>query len=553
MSDTPFGDLKGLSQSQKKAITKLFSRRISSNEMLTNDLGREIYELAESIGRRIGVFIDRDGIVIEVIVGEKDIMYLPNLKRYREGKSRLRKYRLIFSDITRTQEKVTIPSDIITDLEKLRLDMVCAVKIIRNQLTVSYAWNIPFEDVEKRPIEVVLNKLFSSVDLDFSSWINDLDTELISKAVTHHSTDKTPAMIVGVYPKNHKNIDVAMDEIRELARTADIEIVDKVIQNRNPDPKTLIGKGKLEEVVLRAIRFDVEMLIFDSELSPSQWRAITNATDLKIIDRSMLILDIFAQHAKTHDGKLQVELAQLKYNLPKLVEKDVGLSRLTGGIGGRGPGETKLEVSRRYYRDRISDLEKQIDKLGKQRALRRKKREGIPIPLVALVGYTNVGKSSLFNAMTKSDVIVENKLFATLDPTQRRLFLQHPEEADEYFYKSQSILIDTVGFIRELPKELVNAFRATLEEIDNATILLHVLDASDPEVKLRHQSVVKQLRDFEMGDIPVVNVLNKCDLVDSEKIEDLKSEFNAIAVSAVNRDNFKEIINSIKESLDTKR
>ena len=273
------------------------------------------------------------------------------------------------------------------------------------------------------------------------------------------------------------------------------------------------------------------MIVFDAELRPSQWRAITNATELRVIDRSMLILDIFAQRATTSDGRLQVELAQLRYNLPKLVEKDAGLSRLSGGIGGRGPGETKLELGRRRIRDRIAELEQRINKLAEQRTLRRQKRVDQEIPLVALVGYTNVGKSSLFNVLTKSTVLAENKLFATLSPAQRRIVFPVPAPFDQRF----AVLSDTVGFIRDLPKELFNAFRATLEELHGAALLLHVVDASDPEIAQKLGNVEAILTELELSSIPRVTVLNKIDACPPDRVALLLKEHNAVGVSAVKR------------------
>ena len=305
----------------------------------------------------------------------------------------------------------------------------------------------------------------------------------------------------------------SLAELSELARTASVKILDTFIQRKQLDPKTLIGKGKLEEVVLQALRLGAEMLVFDCELKPSQWRAITNATEIKVLDRSMLILDIFAGRATTSEGRLQVELAQLQYNLPRLVEKDGGLSRLTGGIGGRGPGETKLEIGRRRIRDRITLLEGKIKEISKQREVRRSRRKSNHIPVAAIVGYTNVGKSTLFNALTKSTVLAENKLFATLDTTQRRV--------------QDIIFTDTVGFIRALPKELKNAFKATLEELEEATVLVHLLDISDPLVHERYQSVRSVLEEMDLHNIPELIILNKKDRVTDETNERIIAEFSA--------------------------
>jgi GTP-binding protein HflX len=274
------------------------------------------------------------------------------------------------------------------------------------------------------------------------------------------------------------------------------------------DPKYLVGRGKLEEVLIRAMQLDANVLIFDPDLTPGQAHAIADFTDLKVIDRTMLILDIFAQRAKSRDGKLQVELAQLRYRLPRLHEKNTMMSRLTGGIGGRGPGETKLEENRRRARERIHRLEKEIDRFGEQRAGRRSARVRRGLPVVAIVGYTNAGKSTLLNTLTHSDVLAEDKLFATLDPTTRRL---------RFPYEREIIIADTVGVIRDLPRDLAQAFRATLEELDEADLLVHVVDAADPAREQQTAAVEKILTDLGLAETPRLVVLNKMDLVPEEE------------------------------------
>jgi GTP-binding protein HflX len=282
-----------------------------------------------------------------------------------------------------------------------------------------------------------------------------------------------------------------------------VALVAEVHQRRpRPDPRFVVGKGKLEEIVVLAMQRGAELLVFDPDLTPAQARAITAFTDLKVIDRTMLILDIFAQRARSRDGKVQVELAQLRYALPRLVEKNTMMSRLTGWIGGRGPGETKLELNRRRARDRIVLLQREIDALAARRALTRRERTRRALPVVAIVGYTNAGKSTLLNTLTRSAVFTEDKLFATLDPTSRRL--RFPEERE-------LLLTDTVGFIRELPPDLARAFRATLEELEEADLLLHLVDASEPGLDERIEAVEGILASMGLGEIPRVLVYNKVD------------------------------------------
>jgi len=351
-------------------------------------------------------------------------------------------------------------------------------------------------------------------------------------------------VVVGVWPagpRARKEADASMAELRELARTAGVLVVDEIVQIRKAiDPRTVLGKGKIEEITLRALELGAEVLIFDRDLSPSQLRAITNETDLKVIDRTQLILDIFAQHAKSRDGKLQVELAQLKYALPRLVEKSTAMSRLTGGIGGQGPGETKLEIHRRRARDRINRLEKEIENLSKQRNLRRKRRHDGGIPVVSIVGYTNAGKSTLLNAVTNATVLAENKLFATLDTTTRRL--RFPEEREV-------VLTDTVGFIRDLPKDLVNAFRATLEELEESDLILHVLDASDPRVDDKRKSVEAILEDLGLEEMRQIVVLNKVDETPRPLVAALKKVTGGIPVSAIRREGLDHLMQHIEAAL----
>jgi len=282
-------------------------------------------------------------------------------------------------------------------------------------------------------------------------------------------------------------------------------VLDTIVQFRpQVDSHFFVGKGKLEEIVLTCLDLGAELVIFDHNLTPAQARSIAAFSDLKVIDRTQLILDIFAQHAKSGDGKLQVELAQLKYNLSRLTDLDAGLSRLTGGIGGRGPGETKLEISRRRARDKIAHLNKQIEKLSERRGLLRKERQKSAVPIVSIIGYTNAGKSTLLNKLTGSDVLAENKLFATLDPTSRRLRFPKEQEA---------IITDTVGFIRDLPPDLMKAFRATLEELESADLLLHVVDLSDPQREDKKAAVHLLIDDLQLNGIPMITVYNKADLV----------------------------------------
>jgi len=330
-----------------------------------------------------------------------------------------------------------------------------------------------------------------------------------------------------------------MDELVELARTGGIIAAGTVIQRqRQKNPKYFIGKGKLSEIVLKALQCGVDLLIFDHELNPSQVRAITDTTELRVVDRTQLILDIFAQRAQSREGKIQVEMAQLKYLLPRLGVKDDALSRLTGGIGTRGPGETTLEINRRRTKDRIAQLEDDLRSLRKRRNLRRTKRIRKEMPTISIVGYTNAGKSTLLNSLTHSSVFVEDKLFATLDPISRRLRFPRDFEV---------IITDTVGFIRDLPKDLLEAFSATLEELLDADLLLHVIDISNEQFEEQMVAVERTLTKLELHTKPAITVFNKTDLVPAGFVERKVRKYGGIGISAINPRTLEQLVLAMQD------
>ena len=337
--------------------------------------------------------------------------------------------------------------------------------------------------------------------------------------------------------------EVSIDELEELASTAGAVTVGKVIQKKEaPEKATFVGVGKLAEIIAFCQSNEVDLLIFDSELSPSQQRNLEKLTGIRVIDRTMLILDIFAQRARSSEGKLQVELAQLRYQLPRLAGQGTSLSRLGGGIGSRGPGETKLESDKRHIRRRIQKLEEDLQAMEKRRHQMRKRREKDSVQTVAIVGYTNAGKSTLMNALTDAGVLAENKLFATLDPTSRALILPDGR---------QVMLIDTVGFIRRLPHKLVEAFKSTLEEAASATLVLNVCDASD-EHAAEHLEVTKRLLS-ELGyeDKPIISVMNKCDKVGD--IYSMHTFGKTVMISALQKKGFDELLDMILKELPPTR
>ena len=369
-----------------------------------------------------------------------------------------------------------------------------------------------------------------------------------NRRVSRQDVLKDRTILVGVSTGPIADAEESMAELHELATSAGIVVQDKVIQRRQAiDSRTVLGRGKLDELLIRSLQLGADMLVFDRELSPTQVRSLSKATDLKIIDRSQLILDIFAQRAQSSEGKIQVELAQLKYLLPRLIAgQDSAFSRLAGGIGGRGPGETKLEMDRRRVRDRINRLEKEIETQRLRRHERRKVRTRNQLPIVSIVGYTNAGKSTLLNALTNSEVRAEQRMFATLDPTSRRLRLPREQEI---------IINDTVGFIRDLPPGLLSAFRATLEEIGDSTLLIHLVDISNPRWPQQIQSVQRILEELHIAQIPTLLTLNKADLVDAETLQGISrqltqgGEREVVAISATERKTLPPLLEKVGKML----
>lgn len=516
-------------------------------------------DLSHETGRQIGVLINRKGQVDYVMVGDAKRIEMPDFGRARVSQDRFRGLRCVHTHLN--GEKLT--NDDLTDLALLRLDLMAIIQVDRrNGLPgeVHAAHLIPAgperqttDDTLTLPYEFLKPAQPSQLDVDFSELIVSLEDEMARVRLAAGKTKahgKDRVILVGVTTGSLSDAEDSMNELEELAFSADTVVLDRIIQRRpNIDPKTVLGKGKLEELLIRAMRTGADMLVFDAELSPAQVRSISEATELKVVDRPQLILDIFAQRAQSREGKLQVELAQLKYMLPRLAQgPNAAFSRLAGGIGGRGPGETKLETDRRRVRDRIAQLEKQVDALGRQRNERRKRRLEKHLPIISLVGYTNAGKSTLLNSLTNSDVYAEQKMFATLDPTSRRLRLPIEQEV---------IINDTVGFIRDLPETLVAAFRATLEEISDSDLILHVVDASNPRCIEQISSVNTILADLKLSDIETVIVLNKSDLLegaDSMLLEDrirLDNAMTTVSVSALRgSSSLKKLIDVIGETVE---
>ncbi len=520
------GHTTGLKPAQTRALERLYRRRVPRSLVVTPDLAGHLLDLSDEIGRRLGCLIRRDGAIEMVLVGDAVKLKLPDLGRVRAGTVRFRGLRLVH---THLRPEPLNREDLVA-LTHHRLDLTAA--IWRNPAggarMIELAHLVPPQPGRSDPFAKIGPMPVERLDLDIDRHLRELEAEFAREVKSRRVDGRDRAILVHVAVRGettHAEMEASVAELRELARTAGVDVADVVVQVRERrDARTILGKGRLEDLNTSAMQLDADLVIFDHELTPAQARSIADATDRRVIDRSQLILDIFAQHAESQDGRIQVELAQLKYMLPHLARRDDALSRLTGGIGARGPGETKLEESRRRVRERVARLEREVKELARRRRQRRAERSRTGVPVVAIVGYTNVGKSTLLNTLTGSDVVAEDKLFATLDPRSRRL--RFPRERD-------AVIIDTVGFIRRLPEALLDAFRATLEEMREADLLVHLCDASDPEVERQVSTVEAILAELELGGTPRVLVANKIDRVTPDDARRVCERLGAIPCNAL--------------------
>ncbi len=548
------GNTHGLKPNQLRRIEKLYQRRIPAHQIVTQEFARQLTELSHETNRQIGALIDRKGYVEYVMVGDAKRIEMPDIRRVRVAGERFRGLRCVHTHL-RGEE---LTRDDLTDLALLRLDLMAAIEV-ESQTglpgVVRSAHLLP-----KTTVELHANGTSSSfgfldpavpsqLNVDFLSLVEALESEMArNRRTARRASNADRVILVNVSTGAVSTAEDSMAELHELAESAGVVVVDELIQRRpSVDLHTVMGKGKLDEVLIRGMQLGADAIIFDRELQPAQVRSISEATDLKVIDRSQLILDIFAQRAQSHEGKIQVELAQLKYMLPRLVMgQNSAFSRLAGGIGGRGPGETKLETDRRRVRDRIHRLEKELASQVKRREQRRKERLRHEVPIISIVGYTNAGKSTLLNALTQSDVLAESRMFATLDPTTRRLRLPREREV---------IINDTVGFIRDLPPDLLAAFRSTLEEIAGSRLLIHLVDASNPRWQQQTVSVDRILTELSFQEIPMLLVFNKADLVSETDLQSMKRQASfesgrkVMAISARSRDSLRPLLEGIEEFL----
>jgi GTP-binding protein HflX len=534
------GHTSGLKPSHLKLLQRIFRRRYPSQGGYSSEQAHELAGLSEMTGRQLGLLIDRQGRPSMLLVGDRDQIVIPDLGRQRQSEGRLRGLRLLHTHFG----TAGLSQDDLMDLVFLRLDSIAALTVNDHGQPDQLQWaQILPPNPQQKLYQVSPVQPWDRVTTDFTAQAEALESELHKHfAPGRNSTSLERALLISVSTAPKGIQETSLQELADLVHTAGLETVGRLVQRVNAvNPKHILGRGKLAELEVQALQSGAGVLVFDRELAPAQMRNLAELTERKILDRTQVILDIFAQHATSRAGKLQVELAQLDYTLPRLVGRNKALSRLAGGIGGRGPGETKLELDRRRIKDRRTKINKELAKVRDRRGATRNRRDKAGLPIVALVGYTNAGKSTLLNTLTSSRVLTADKLFATLDPVTRRLRFPQDREV---------ILTDTVGFIRSLPASLREAFLATLEELDAADVLVQVADARHPELNQHVEAVQTLLRELGLHGIPRLLVLNKWDLVDFAQRMTLTNRYpDALPVSAQGRYGLRELMQRIGSKL----
>jgi GTP-binding protein HflX len=535
-----YGNTLGLKPSQVKRIERIYRRRIPAQAVVTAEVARLLTELSSEVRRQIGILVGRRGEIEFVVVGDQKSITIPDLSRERTGALRLRGLRLIHTHL----QGEPLNQEDLTDLTLLRLDMLVALSVDEEGAPgLVHAAHLLPDHRGKNVWEMLPPASVGELaEIDFLKWVQSLEDEFQrgQRSVTLKGAGEK-AILLSVGRESREALENSMEELKELAESSGVEVVDSIIQRPQMiSPATLLGEGKLKELLVQCMQQGVDLIIFDQNLTPGQMAAISDRTELRVLDRTQLILDIFSQRAHTQDGKLQVELAQLKYLLPRLAKKTLALSRLTGGIGGRGPGETKLEIDRRRVRERIHLLEKELRKLSKRRALRRSRRTKSGVPIVSIIGYTNAGKTTLFNLLTESRFLVEDKLFATLDPATRRLRLLKGREM---------VVTDTVGFIKNLPRDLLGSFRATFDELQESALLIHLVDISNPFFEEHIEAVDRILMELDLNSIPRLLVFNKEDKVRREEARALARQYGAITLSALQPESLDPLFDAIEKKV----
>ena len=532
-----FGDVSSLKKSDISQLESLYDLQIGKWDFIPKQVVDSLVKITAKLGREVGVYIDRKGRIDAVFIGDSSAVSLPTFEGRRD-KRRLSGVRCIHTHPDSSGRLSTVD---VNSLLTMKFDAMIAIGISGEELKDIFAGVLTLEDGEYCDVEI-----FGPLMCDDSQnklimqHILDLDKDFTENAY-NVEIKREKAILVGLDLEKRKLDDPEslLDELEELSITADMEVLAKITQKKqSADSRFFMGKGKIQELSLIRQALEADVLIFDDELTGAQIRNIERIVGIKVIDRTSLILDIFAKRAHSKAGALQVELAQLKYRLPRLMGLGHVLSRLGGGIGTRGPGEKKLETDRRHIRRKIETLEKEIKNIGKKRDLLREGRSITDMPTVAIVGYTNAGKSTLLNALSNSNVYVEDKLFATLDPTSRGVDL---------FDGRKALMVDTVGFIRKLPHQLVEAFKSTLEEVLYADLLLHVVDVTNDEYQSHIKTVNELLASLGVEGTPMLIAYNKMDKLQDDvvlsKIDAPVVEISAKAM--VGLENLKKVISEL--------
>ena len=519
-------------------LERLYRRRVPVDQVLSLEAAKTLAQFTHEIRRPIGLVLNRRGAVQDVLVGADAQPSPTTLASFRASPRSLRGLRLIRSQL---KEQVTSQEDL-TMLGLLRLDMIGTLAVTPKGepglLSLAHL-NPPSPKGELYTL--LKPALVHQCPVSFETFIRELEADLQRQSGSHQMSQSQSAILVSASPKSKREQEERLAELAELASSADLIVIDRLIQRtQSGHARFQLGSGKLRDVLVQAMQKGADLLIFDQDLAPAQVRAIAEITDLTVIDRTQLILDIFAQRAHSREGKVQVELAQLRYLLPRLSGQGTSLSRLGGGIGSRGPGETKLETDRRRIRERIDHLEREIEGFARHQDQRRSRRIRQEFPVLSIVGYTNAGKSTLLNALTNSQVSTAPRVFETLDTTSRRLHFPQGREA---------IITDTVGFIRDLPKDLLAAFRTTLDELRDADLLLHVVDAGATDLDAHIASVDTVLQSLSLDQLPRVLVFNKCDQLPAEQAEALCRRYGAIGISSLRQETLPRLINHLDERL----
>ncbi|MDH5562849.1 MAG: GTPase HflX [Nitrospirota bacterium] len=520
----------------------LYRRRIPPEKVVTLDVARECADLTFETRRQIGLLVNRQGQIESVIIGNGQELEIPNLSRTRSGLRLLRGVRLVHTHL----KNQPLTQDDLTDLALLRLDLIVALGVGKSGglQDVYVAHNVPnsTHDQSYRQLEPCA---IQSIQWNCQEFIQSLEQDILKSChVSKEGIREGRALLVSVGTGHTSFQQERLEELQELVRAQDVEVLGCVTQRPGSiHPKYVVGSGKMKELAIQALQSGADTLIFDQDLTPAQVRGISELTELRVLDRSQVILDIFAKRAHTHIGNIQVELAQLRYRLPRLAQSSTAFSRLGGGIGTRGPGETKLETDRRRIRERIQHLERDLASIGQGRQEQRKRRMKRGLPVVSIIGYTNAGKSTLFNTLSNSHVSVKDRVFETLDTVSRRWYLPTIGEV---------LLTDTVGFIRDLPKDLVAAFQTTLQELEEADLLLHVIDSHVPDPEQHIRAVEQVLTELGFENIPRLRFFNKGDLLNSEDMQRLCKRFEGIGGSALDATSLQAIQQEIAHVLQTR-